>query len=1013
MTELRGYRLLLVDDNPVNLQLLSEVIAMHLPACRAVLANGGDEALELARKQEFDGAFVDMQMPGMDGIELCRKLKSDAQTAGIPVVLITAHQSTAELRAEGLDAGAYDFISQPIRNVELVARIKVLLRIRDVEEQLLKSNQGLRQQVARKTEALRWMTGLIAASGGVQQAVSPAELEQLGKLLDVDGKMSFSSFRGEVFDRFPASVKQTLILLSMLDEIPLPLAEKLAAADTVREILDYLERHNFFVRFELSSNCFWIDQPLKGYLLALVKSELSDDQINSLYQTAADWWLEQRRADKTIDLLLRASAYADAERIARQVAPSLYGTGELAFLLHYREPLQHQPADCCTWLRALLAVALLETDPRRGLGELQEVGRVFAAQSDQSGVLFCICQQLKAHFFLDGDLDRQQELLSVADAIWPRTEAACAPDLRIQVALLVAFGHLQQGSAERAEGYLETLRGLRGWEQSPEYLAWFHIVRATACLLDGKWPNCFRELELLWKLECQSDVSLSTRLSGGLVKTWLLQLCSDEQGRQEVWSQLQARTPDGLYQQTLLPHLRLLQEIQSLVSRGAWRPAKDLLSELDGASDGFSPALRCLVLEQRAQVLTLAGESVAALSAVREAIDCRGGQGGWFGTRNALLMATVLYALGSIDECREQLATLSTRQVAGDQLPLWLARWLANRCQAEAQPGIQRDELVRGLLTQLEHLNLVQIPYWFPPVHRQLLEDARRLKPVHPLVRRLAVQHLDACLNEAGDLIPLLNIRVLGDFCLSLIDGDCLGKKDLSSSFRQLLAMLIAAPGRQLSQEEIQAQLWPDSTTERSRSKLDSLLLRLRKTLEGILKGQDVKSYIYLQKGVLCLDCCWIDAGEFERLARLGIRHARRLDPWQAELAFHKARGLWRGELNFAVALDGRSDFYRQDLQLLYLDMTLRWAELLLRQGRHAVAAEVTRQALKYDPTHDHLVRLQRSACLGLGLNGQAQQVLRDYAEALRREGYAADEISETLAAIETDPDPGRGGSPG
>jgi LuxR family transcriptional regulator, maltose regulon positive regulatory protein len=243
------YNLLLIDDNPTNLRLLRELIQQHLPECLVFEAGNGTDGLELACNQAIHGAFIDMQMPGMDGIEVCRRLKADERTASMPVVLITAHQSSPELRAEGLDAGAYDFISQPIRNVEMVARIRALLRLRAVENRLQRDNQGLRKQIEQKTAALRWISGLISAGDGNLQQTAPEALQQLLELLNDEGELNFDLFRGELFRRFPGNLKRTLLRLSLLDSIPVRLAERLAEIENVSEALAYLERHNFFVQY--------------------------------------------------------------------------------------------------------------------------------------------------------------------------------------------------------------------------------------------------------------------------------------------------------------------------------------------------------------------------------------------------------------------------------------------------------------------------------------------------------------------------------------------------------------------------------------------------------------------------------------------------------------------------------------------------------------------------------------------------------------------------------------------
>lgn len=146
--------LLLVDDQPDNLFVLRQVIARHLPDCRILTATGAEEGLALADVEVLDGALIDMQMPGMDGIEMCRHFKTTPRTAMTPVILMTAQHSTAALRAHGLDAGADDFIVRPIDNIELIARIRTILRMKRAEDRLRAGKAELERRVARQSTLL-------------------------------------------------------------------------------------------------------------------------------------------------------------------------------------------------------------------------------------------------------------------------------------------------------------------------------------------------------------------------------------------------------------------------------------------------------------------------------------------------------------------------------------------------------------------------------------------------------------------------------------------------------------------------------------------------------------------------------------------------------------------------------------------------------------------------------------------------------------------------------------------
>ncbi|MEJ2199683.1 MAG: response regulator [Desulfuromonadaceae bacterium] len=116
-------RVLVVDDEPTNLRILSEILR---PICRISAATGGRDALELARSQPFRLILLDVNMPDMNGFDVCRKLKSDGRTRDIPVIFISA-VTTPEGRAEGLALGGIDFIGKPINPAEVQSRVKALL----------------------------------------------------------------------------------------------------------------------------------------------------------------------------------------------------------------------------------------------------------------------------------------------------------------------------------------------------------------------------------------------------------------------------------------------------------------------------------------------------------------------------------------------------------------------------------------------------------------------------------------------------------------------------------------------------------------------------------------------------------------------------------------------------------------------------------------------------------------------------------------------------------------------
>ncbi len=125
-------RILIVDDTPVNIKLLEAKLAREYYAISTAI--DGLSALEKATAEKPDLILLDVMMPGMDGFEVCRRLKENPATETIPVVMVTA-LSDAENRVRGLEAGADDFLTKPIDALALMARIRSLLRLKALRDE--------------------------------------------------------------------------------------------------------------------------------------------------------------------------------------------------------------------------------------------------------------------------------------------------------------------------------------------------------------------------------------------------------------------------------------------------------------------------------------------------------------------------------------------------------------------------------------------------------------------------------------------------------------------------------------------------------------------------------------------------------------------------------------------------------------------------------------------------------------------------------------------------------------
>jgi two-component system cell cycle response regulator len=126
-------RVLVVDDIPPNLKLLEARLSAEY--FEVLTAANGPEAIEICEKGRCDIVLLDVMMPGMDGFEVCRRLKGQAATAHLPIVLVTALDQPAD-RVRGLEAGADDFLTKPIDEIALIARVRSLARLKVTVDEL-------------------------------------------------------------------------------------------------------------------------------------------------------------------------------------------------------------------------------------------------------------------------------------------------------------------------------------------------------------------------------------------------------------------------------------------------------------------------------------------------------------------------------------------------------------------------------------------------------------------------------------------------------------------------------------------------------------------------------------------------------------------------------------------------------------------------------------------------------------------------------------------------------------
>ena len=199
-------RILVVDDTPRNVKLLADIL--DVKGYAVVTASSGHEALAKIEAEPPDLVLLDVVMPEMSGYEVCRALRANPATTMVPVVMVTA-LDPGEERIKGIEAGADDFLAKPINQPELLARVKSLLRIKELHDttqrqaaELAELNQSLEQRVQEQVSQLERLGRLkrffsprlaeMILSGGAEDPLKTHRRDLTVVFLDLRGFTAFA-----------------------------------------------------------------------------------------------------------------------------------------------------------------------------------------------------------------------------------------------------------------------------------------------------------------------------------------------------------------------------------------------------------------------------------------------------------------------------------------------------------------------------------------------------------------------------------------------------------------------------------------------------------------------------------------------------------------------------------------------------------------------------------------------------------------------------------------------------
>jgi len=286
-------RVLIVDDIPANLKLLEAKLSAEY--FEVIQASDGLSAIELAQREQPDIVLLDVMMPGMDGYEVCQRLKQLPETHHIPVVMVTALDQQSD-RVKGLECGADDFLTKPINDIALFARVKSLVRLKTLTDEL-----RMRESTGQRIGALDSASYTAPADFGGRCLVVDDRERQRARLCEMLGVVHEVTVADSSADLMEMAAHGdydlVLVSLSLQEEDGLRLCSQLKSLEATRQtpilvIVEEGDTERLVRALDMGVNDYLMRPVERNELLARCRSQLRrkryQDQLKDNFQRSLE-----------------------------------------------------------------------------------------------------------------------------------------------------------------------------------------------------------------------------------------------------------------------------------------------------------------------------------------------------------------------------------------------------------------------------------------------------------------------------------------------------------------------------------------------------------------------------------------------------------------------------------------------------------------------------------------------------------------------------------------------------
>jgi len=851
-----------------------------------------------------------------------------------------------------------------------------------------------------------WIMGIVLASHPVagrnrfwqlsHHAAATTPLTGQGHMLDY--------FQDEIFDKIPEPLHRSFMKLSFISEIPVDLAITLTGIDTFGDTLSDLARENFFVyRLDARRSVFRLHHFFQEFLQLQASNFLNDHEISSIYTSEAEYYLEHDLIEKALSCFRKAENYITMEQILQTRGMEFVAKNRTLTILTLLDSIPQETLFLYSWLTFYAGFLRNDYTPHVTLPYYETAKSIFIDNGDETGELLCLSQMIYFHFVISGKYRIGSQLLPRAAELLRNNETTLPDTVKIVATRNLASGYcFFNGEMDKAQSYISMSSNLAARHSSRNFISSARFIQGYIDLFCGNCSKFLRQAECCYSLIHDPLVGMSNKLTIHIMYLCYFSMVGDFLNFRNYQLTIQDSIDQTVVDQTIAAPYFYVWGASNLFSAGQTSKAMELLHK------GFSVTSTAATTHMHSQLLqwlaygsAILGDDEKALAQITEAADLRAEVGGPFYVAFQAILAGGIHSRAG--NYRTAYGYFENACTLVDAMPSTFLTIcvLMQRAYCKLMddgPETALDDL-ESSLSLMKNSGYHHFWGWEPVMMKKLLATAVCFDVEKNFAQTLAHERLGLRFTDDGEPVALLNFSLLDTFQLSRGKTVVCQAKDLTPSQRELLGLLITAKGQRISQERVQLELWPDNNPENARKSFDTLLARLRKELTKT-EGLQIKKYIFMQKGILCLANYQMDALRFSEAARQGLVLSKNSDWWQADNLFSQALAVWQGALPEDTFKSEQVLSYNDQLVSLFIEFTTAWALHMAQTGRTIEAIHLIEKVLLVSKLEEQLVTLLYGLYLNTNSPIKARDTLERYRLALIKVEYSPEEIESFLADV-------------